>query len=158
PTGNPMTTEQRLSRGTDYIGNIARMLGDLQGASTVIHELIQNADDAPGATRMQFTVTDDALEVWNDGIFDRCDDVTTPECAWLEAKGHRCDFHSFRTIGSGDKQSRPGTTGAFGIGFTAVYQLCDLPEVISNGEHWVVEEMAAHDDRIRRLPMPADHR
>lgn len=98
-----MSEIERLSRGQDYLGNIARMLGDLQGVRTFIHELIQNADDAPGATRMRFSVTEDRLEVWNDGLFDRCDDLSTMECGWLLTEGHRCDFHSFRMVGSGDK-------------------------------------------------------
>ncbi len=38
-----MTQVERLSRGQDYIQNIARMLGDLQGTGTVVNELIQNA-------------------------------------------------------------------------------------------------------------------
>src|SRR5262245_56385897 len=122
-----------LSRGQDYIGNISRILRDLQGHATVVHELIQNADDAPGAHKMRFVVTGTALEVWNDGTFDKCGDVQLDECEWLVEEGHLCDFHSFRLVGSGDKRSRPGTTGAFGIGFTAVYQLTDRPELISCG-------------------------
>ncbi len=153
-----MSETQGLSRGQDYIENIARMLGDLQGTSTVVYELLQNADDAPGATRVRFTVMDDVLEVWNDGVFDKCEDVTSSTCAWLLDRQHRCDFHSFRTVGSGDKQARPGTTGAFGIGFTAVYQLTDRPELISNGEHWFVEEMADQDDRIQRSTIEQAHR
>ena len=141
---------EHLSRGQDYIESIARMLGDLQGTRTVIHELIQNADDAPGATKMRFTVTDASLEIRNDGQFEKCQDVATAECEWLADRQHRCDFHSFRTVGSGDKRTRLGTTGAFGIGFTAVYQLTDRPELIASGEHWVVNEMAARDDRIER--------
>ena len=152
-----MSETQSLSRGQDYIENIARMLGDLQGTRTVIYELLQNADDAPGATRVRFVVTGESLEVWNDGIFDKCEDVTAPACSWLLDRKHRCDFHSFRTVGSGDKQARPGTTGAFGIGFTAVYQLTDRPELISNGEHWFVDEMADQDDRIQRRILSQPH-
>src|SRR3954454_6219498 len=122
-----MAEELKLSRGWNHLGEIAKTVGDLRGLRTVIHELIQNGDDAPGATRMRFTVRDDALEVWNDGEFERCSDITTPECELLADRGYRCDFHSFRDMGSGDKRNRAGTTGAFGIGFTAVYQLTDLP-------------------------------
>src|SRR5262249_32900497 len=135
---------------------IERTLGDLQGPRTVIHELIQNADDARGATRQRFTVTATTLEVWNDGVFDRCRDVSTDECEWLADRRHRCDFHSFRKTASGDKRSRPGTTGAFGIGFTAVYQLTDRPELFSSGEHWIVDEMASEKDRIQRDRTPPD--
>lgn len=145
-----MSQVERLSRGQDYIQNIARMLGDLQGTGTVVNELIQNADDA-GARRMRFTVNTDGLEVWNDGVFDKCEDVASTECAWLGERNHRCDFHSFREIGSGDKRLRPGrSTGAFGIGFTAVYQITDRPELFSSGEHWAVDEMADRDGRILR--------
>src|SRR5438045_1955098 len=112
-----MSRPTTLSRGWDHLRSIARTLGDLQGADTVIHELIQNADDAPGVSLMQFTVSDDALTVWNDGEFAACSDVTTPECDSLPEIGYRCDFHSFRNLGAGDKRNRTGTTGAFGIGF-----------------------------------------
>ncbi len=107
---------------------------------------------------MRFVVDDDALEVWNDADFKRCPDITTPECEWLRVRGHRCDFHSLRNIGSGDKRNRPGTTGAFGIGFMAVYQLTDRPELLSSGEHWIIDEMAREDRRISRRPAPADHK
>ena len=149
-----MTEFESLSRGWDHLGNIERTLGDLQGARTAIHELIQNADDAPGATRMRFRVGADQLEVWNDGVFERCGDVASQECEWLTARGHRCDFHSFRKMASGDKRNRPGTTGAFGVGFTAVYQFTDRPELLSNGEHWIVDEMEPEDQRIRRFVGP----
>jgi hypothetical protein len=149
--------EGTLSRGFDHLGEIAKTVGDLRGLSTVIHELIQNADDAPGATRMRFTVRDDALEVWNDGVFSRCSDIATPVCDELASRGHRCDFHSFRSMGSGDKRNRPGTTGAFGIGFTSVYQITDRPELISNGEHWAIDEMAPEERRISRRAAPPHH-
>lgn len=151
-----MADYESLSRGWDHLGNIERTLGDLQGSRTAIYELIQNADDAPGATRMRFVVTDDALEVWNDGIFERCSGVASADCEWLGPRKHRCDFHSFRKMASGDKRNRPGTTGAFGVGFTAVYQFTDRPELFSNGEHWIVDEMAAEQDRIQRSRSPGE--
>jgi hypothetical protein len=155
PVRPRMTEFESLSRGWDHLGNIQRTLGDLQGARTAIHELIQNADDAPGASCMRFCVRADRLEVWNDGAFERCSDVTSPECEWLGPRGHRCDFHSFRKMASGDKRNRPGTTGAFGVGFTAVYQFTDRPELLSNGEYWIIEEMAPEDQRIKRSVDPA---
>jgi hypothetical protein len=145
-----------LDREFDHLGEIAKIVGDLRGPRTVIHELIQNADDAPGASRMRFTVGPGSLAIWNDGKFSRCSDITTKRCEWLARLRHRCDFHSFRSLGSGDKRNRPGTTGAFGIGFNAVYQLTDRPELISNGVHWLIDEMD-EDARIKQRPAPADH-
>jgi hypothetical protein len=60
-------------------------------------------------------------------------------------------------MASGDKRNRPGTTGAFGVGFTAVYQFTDRPELLSNGEHWFVDEMASEHERIKRARAPAGH-
>jgi hypothetical protein len=99
---------------------------------------------------MRFTITEKALEVWNDGEFERCRDVATLECSWLETRRHRCDFHSFRKMASGDKRNRPGSTGAFGVGFTAVYQLTDRPELLSNGEFWIIDELLPEEQRIQR--------
>lgn len=139
-----------LSRGVVHLGWIKRTLKDLQGARTVIRELIQNADDAPGATQLRFEVTAEELVVWNDGVFERCGDPESPECEWLESeRAHRCDFHSFRAMSSGDKQSRQGVTGAFGIGFTAVYQITDRPVLRSNGFRWEMDELQREDERIR---------
>jgi hypothetical protein len=144
-----VTEGRYLTRGVHHLGWIARTLKDLQGTRTVIRELVQNADDAPGATRLRFEVTDDALVIWNDGAFEKCDDVDAGECTWLESgPGRRCDFHSFRAISSGDKRLREGVTGAFGIGFTAVYQITDRPVLRSNGLRWEIDEMEREDRRV----------
>ena len=115
-------------------------------------ELTQNADDAGGAEIIRFEVTPGAFIVSNDGEFSKCGDVGTEVCEWRTKKeGHRCDFHSFREVASGDKEGRSGpTTGAFGIGFTSVYQITDRPELYSNGEHWILDEAADESKRIKR--------
>ncbi|MBN2465967.1 DUF3883 domain-containing protein [candidate division WOR-3 bacterium] len=135
---------QSLSRSTNHMGNIEARLRDLRGFATLAYELIQNADDAGGATEIRFDVRDDALVVDNDGVFTDCNHQDAVSCPWKEAGGHRCDFHRFREVSSGDKREEAGTTGAFGVGFVAVYQVTDHPELISAGQHWKV-----HDDKQR---------
>ena len=128
-----MTSSESLSRSIDYLGEIGAKLRDLQGYATLIHELIQNADNAP-ASRMSFDIRRDALILDNDGVFSECADVKVPQCGGIG--GHKCDFHRLRVIGSGDKRLQEGTTGAFGIGLISAYQLTDQPELISAGRHW----------------------
>jgi hypothetical protein len=116
--GGPLRAGTPRSRGIDYLGNLGRMLRDLTGFATLMFELLQNADDA-GAARMRIDVGHDELVVSNDAMFSDCGDQDLPpeDCLYLVPRGHRCDFHSFRDVASGDKRGRADTTGAFGIGF-----------------------------------------
>ncbi len=138
-----------LSRSIDYLGDLGAKLRDLQGYGTLAHELIQNADDA-NASWMSFYIRQDALVLDNDGVFSACEDIEAAECIWRDKDvgAHRCDFHRFRLIGSGDKRLQEGTTGAFGIGFISVYQLTDQPELISAGRHWILHEERGEAERI----------
>lgn len=143
---------QTLSRGIDYLGSLSRILRDLSGPATLIYELVQNADDAPGATAISFDVRQESLVVWNNGVFSDCgrQDLDPDECPWRErGRGVRCDFHRFRRVSAGDKARDADLTGAFGIGFTAVYQITDKPELISAGRHWIIDETLPEESRIR---------
>lgn len=146
----PLSQSQFLSRGIDYLGDLGTKLRDLQGFMTLAHELIQNADDAPNATSMTFDIREDALVVDNNGVFSDCQKTEQIECPWKrdEKHKHRCDFHRFRHIAAGDKKGQAGTTGAFGIGFIAVYQITDQPELLSAGRHWILHEDQPEEKRI----------
>ena len=132
-----------LSRSTDHLANMASQLADLIGYPVLAYELIQNADDG-GAELLSFQVLDDRLEIWNDKPFTDCG-TDADDCPQYP----RCDFHSFRLVGSGNKAGRSETTGKFGIGFTAAYQITDHPELISAGRHWILDEAAPEGRRIR---------
>ncbi len=143
-----------LRRGINYLGALGAKLRDLQGFATLAFELIQNADDAPGATQIRFTVSDSGVVVENDGEFSDCGLAEEPECVWPNdpAHGHMCDFHRFREVSSGDKREQSETAGAFGVGFTAVYQVTDRPELVSQGRHWLVYEDNPESERIVVCP------
>ena len=82
-----------LWRSTDHLANMASQLADLIGYPVLAYELIQNADDG-GAELLSVRV----LEVWNDKPFTDCGS-NADNCL----QDPRCDFHSFRLVGSGNK-------------------------------------------------------
>lgn len=144
----PTPTGQYLARRRNHLGSIKKDLGDLQGWRSLIAELIQNADDASDATEMSFNVDDDALTIWNDGTFLKCDELDAQTCPWQTRGEPACDFHSFSDVAGGAKEDRDDATGAFGIGFTAVYQVTDLPVLTSSGKRWTIDETRPEESRI----------
>ena len=139
-----------LSQGVDYLGFLNAKLRDLEGWATLANELIQNADDAADATRIELDVTDAALIVSNDAQFSDCGSVHEPRCAWDAAGDGRkcCDFHAFRRVASGHKRLEEDTTGAFGIGFISVYQITDQPDLRSGQWHWRLDPAETEERRI----------
>ncbi|MCU1484394.1 MAG: hypothetical protein JWN67_1140 [Actinomycetia bacterium] len=144
----PAPAGQYLARRRNHLGSIKKDLGDLQGWRSLIAELIQNADDASDATEMSFTIDDDAVTVWNDGTFSRCDELDAQTCPRQRKGEPACDFHSFSDVAGGAKEDRDDATGAFGIGFTAVYQVTDLPVLRSAGKRWTIDETKPEESRI----------
>jgi hypothetical protein len=141
----------KLPAGYDFLGKLGNDLRDLTGLDTLIYELVQNADDASRASEIRFEVSRAGLIVWNDGTFSDCGQQELSECPGVpDADGAlvRCDFHAIRRISGHAKRQQRDTTGAFGIGFTSVFQVTDYPELISTGEHWRLRYDEAEDDRI----------
>lgn len=145
-----MSDQEYLSRSIDYLGNLGSRLRDLQGYDTLAYELIQNADDARNANEMIFDVREDSVVVDNNGVFADCGEPNSEHCPWINDsdRKHKCDFHRFRLIMSGDKREQSGTTGAFGIGFLTVLQITDRPELISANRHWMIQEDNSENKRI----------
>jgi hypothetical protein len=139
-----------LSQGVDYLGFLNAKLRDLEGWATLANELIENADDASGATRITLDISSLTLAVGNDAQFSDCGSVPQLRCAWdLAGDGRKCcDFHAFRRVASGHKRQEEGTTGAFGIGFISVYQITDSPSVTSGNWLWKLSPAAPENERI----------
>ncbi|CAB4295974.1 unnamed protein product [Prunus armeniaca] len=114
----------------DLTRRIREVLVNYPEGTTVLKELIQNADDA-GATTVRLCLdrrlhgTDSllsetlapwqgpALLAYNDAVF-------TEE-----------DFVSISRIGGSSKHGQASKTGRFGVGFNSVYHLTDLPSFVS---------------------------
>ena len=132
-----MTEIKTRRQSVNFLGFLRGQLNGLQGIPTLCYELIQNADDVkdnsgkPGASKIVFDVCDDALYVYNDGVF------------------RDIDFERMEKVSWGNKREEEGTTGAFGLGFISVYQVTDSPEIFSSGRHWQFVPNGQEEERIR---------
>ncbi|KAL8483693.1 hypothetical protein ACS0TY_026393 [Phlomoides rotata] len=120
----------------DLTRRIREVLLNYPEGTTVLKELIQNADDA-GATTVRLCLDrrthgvdsllsgtlaqwqGPALLAYNDAVF-------TEE-----------DFVSISRIGGSAKHDKAWKTGRFGVGFNSVYHITDLPSFVS-GKHVVL--------------------
>lgn len=125
----------------NYLGFLEAQLRDMTGVDTLAHEIIQNADDVQHeddrfpVTTLSFDVTDEALIVHNNGRF------------------RPVDFDRLQNIAGGGKRAESGVTGTFGLGFLAVYQITDTPEIFSSGRHWIIRPEAPAEERIAERPV-----
>ncbi|XP_074588626.1 LOW QUALITY PROTEIN: uncharacterized protein LOC141844465 [Curcuma longa] len=115
----------------DLTRRIREILINYPEGTTVLKELIQNADDA-GATKVCFCL---------DRRVHRTDSLLSPKLAqwqgpallaYNDAVFTEEDFVSISRIGGSKKQSQAWKTGRFGIGFNSVYHLTDLPSFVSD--------------------------
>lgn len=145
------------SQDFDFMNFLTSQIQELAGISTLIFEMIQNADDVRtstgslgGASIVTFDFCDDYLKIINNGTFSDCGQVDDPECPWKFDKeiNHRCDFHRMKFIGGRDKTNQEGNTGAFGIGFLSAYQVTDHPELKSGSWEWTFYPERPSDQRI----------
>ncbi len=141
--GEPVT----LSRAADHLGTLANILKDLGGGATLLNELTQNADDSRAA-HLKFTATALELVVHNTAVFSDCGDQRAPVCPWKVEGVRACDLHSFRNVAGREKEADSAVTGAFGVGFTAVYHVTDSPELVTGNIHWILDELQPEQARV----------
>lgn len=114
----------------DLTRRIREVLLNYPEGTTVLKELIQNADDA-GASKVCLcldrrvhgseSLLSDSLTQWQGpALLAFNDAVFTEE-----------DFVSISRIGGSSKHAQAWKTGRFGVGFNSVYHLTDLPSFVS---------------------------
>ncbi|CDP11009.1 unnamed protein product [Coffea canephora] len=120
----------------DLTRRIREVLLNYPEGTTVLKELIQNADDA-GATKVSLcldrrshgtqSLLSDKLAQWQGPAL----------LAYNDAVFSEDDFVSISRIGGSSKHGQAWKTGRFGVGFNSVYHLTDLPSFIS-GKYVVI--------------------
>lgn len=130
-------TDEEVDYTRDFLGALLIDLRGLVGFSTVLNELLQNAEDAK-ASEFHVDICDDALWIGNNSVF--------------EDK----HFLAITKIGSGSKRKDREQIGAFGLGFVSVYQLTDTPILTSQNQR--LRFVPFKQKVYRRSVLPTDGR
>ncbi|XP_075577490.1 sacsin-like [Pelecanus crispus] len=108
----------------DYLHSILQKYPD---GGQILKELVQNADDA-GAKEVVFVSDEREFDVSAGGLAGTQGPALL---AYNDAVMSPRDWKGLLHPGVSHKRKDPGTVGRFGLGFTSVYHLTDLPGVLS---------------------------
>ena len=119
-----MTDYEQLLQ--EYKRAVHRLTQLYSSKTHFVDELVQNADDS-GSRCMEFLLGEKGLYVWNDGKQFSEEDVA-----------------SICSIGLSNKDLTQ--IGTFGIGFIAVYNYTDLPEIYSGNKRFRIRDYRNRED------------
>ncbi|XP_057477891.1 uncharacterized protein LOC130765480 [Actinidia eriantha] len=129
PPGDPLLLED-FGQKVDLTRRIREVLLNYPEGTTVLKELIQNADDA-GATVVRLCL-DRRLHGSDSLLSEKLAQWQGPALlAYNNAQFTEEDFVSISRIGGSTKHAQAWKTGRFGVGFNSVYHLTDLPSFVS---------------------------
>ncbi|XP_050763101.1 sacsin-like [Gymnogyps californianus] len=115
---------QRAPIFLDYLHSILQKYPD---GGQILKELVQNADDA-GANEVVFVSDEREFDITGGGL----EGTQGPALlAYNDALMSPRDWTGLLRPGVSHKREDPSTVGRFGLGFTSVYHLTDLPGVLS---------------------------
>lgn len=105
---------------------------------SVIKELFQNADDAGASTFRIMYDERQNIDFRTNLISEGMADCQGP-AIWVynDAEFTTDDFINIKRLGFGDKYDDAEKTGRFGLGFCAVYNITDVPSLVS-GENLII--------------------
>ncbi len=121
-----MGSEQEVikyrSYGVQKVDFIRQALAGYAGGSSIVSEMLQNADDA-GASQASFHFRSKDFLSWNNSVF-------TEQ-----------DWENITSIANGTKRNETGKIGTWGTGFLSVFHLTDTPEVHSVGDKIILNPL-----------------
>ncbi len=124
--GIPFGQKERLTN------SLRRILNTYPCDHEILKELIQNADDAC-ATEIHFVK--DARHHRDTHVFENTwRKLQGPAlCVYNNQPFSRADLEGIQNLGEGSKVQDPSKTGQYGIGFSSVYHVTDVPSLLTSG-------------------------
>lgn len=114
----------------DLMARIRNILKHYCTETCIFKELIQNADDAK-ATEIKFI-----LDIRQDNGNSKLRGPAL--CCWNNSIFSEEDLRGITALSVGNKQNDASKIGRFGVGFVSVYNLTDVPQIMSNFTDYVI--------------------
>ena len=121
------------------------LLEDYTDGFAIPKELIQNADDA-GATEVKFLYDERTNEYAMDLLFDEGMKECQGPALWVynDALFEDKDFENLTKLNGATKEEDTEKIGKFGLGFNAVYNLTDVPMLVSRNYFVIFDPNTFH--------------
>lgn len=122
---------------------LKNLLKDYPADVGLFKEMVQNADDA-GATRVHFVW--DARKLGRESLLSPEMAAWQTNCLWAynDALFTEQDFEAICRLGVGGKRSSSERIGRFGLGFNSVYNLTDVPSILSDSMVLFLDPHVSH--------------
>ena len=135
---NVMLNPDELSIGEEFgqgerlTTRLNRLLEEYTDGFSVLKELVQNADDA-GATEVRFLYDERTNEDAMTCLIDEGMKGCQGPALWVynDAEFKDEDFENIAKLNEATKEHETEKIGRFGLGFNAVYNLTDVPMILS---------------------------
>ncbi|XP_048582130.1 sacsin-like [Nematostella vectensis] len=130
---------------------LQRLLEEYTDGFSVPKELIQNADDA-GATEVRFLYDERANEDAMTCLISEGMKECQGPALWVynNAVFTDADFQNITKLNGATKEEDSGKIGRFGLGFNAVYNITDVPSLLSRNNLVIFDPHTTHLGRAIR--------